>query len=149
MKISIGCGARQKPGWEGLDIVDFGWNHVCNIGTDKFPFEDNSADFIECHNTMEHIDRREWKNMLNECWRVLKQDGVLEIITPDFDKSPALALQDPTHIAFVVKGTFTQYFTGARPRNASYGFKPWKIIKCENYEAVEPRDIFCQMTPNK
>lgn len=149
MNISIGCGRKKEEGFVGLDSHDFGWNKVWDANKDSIPFPDSSAEFIRCHNTLEHIERKYWPHLFNECWRVLKPNGILEIITPDCEASIGLAMQDPTHVAFVTKGTFTQYLTGARPRNADYGFKHWIVIQCRNYDEVEPRDIFCQMRPNK
>lgn len=133
----------------GLDIVDFGWNKVWDATRDPIPLGDSSVDFIEAYNFLEHIERRYWPHLFNECHRVLKPNGILEIITPDAGVDMQLALADPTHVSFVVKGTFTQYLTGRRPRNADYGFKPWHVIVCRNYEEKEPRDIFVQLKPNK
>jgi SAM-dependent methyltransferase len=148
IKLSLGCGREKKEGFIGLDIEDFGWNKVCDITKDIFPFGDNAVDYLELENVLEHIERKYWRHLFNECHRVLKKDGVLEIISPDATKSIGLAMQDPTHLSFVVKGTFTSYLTGNRPRNADYGFKRWEVITCEDYEK-EPRCLLVKMTPCK
>lgn len=146
-KISLGCGREQRDGFIGLDSVDFKWNKIWNAERDLLPFGDNTVDFIEMHNFLEHIERRYWIAMFNECHRVLKTNGVLEIITPDCEASVGLAMQDPTHVSFVTKGTFSQYFTGARPRNADYGIKPWFVsVKSDD---KEPRCLFALLQPNK
>lgn len=147
MKISIGCGARKREGFEGLDIVDFGWNKVWDAEKDRIPFDDNSVSFIEAHSFLEHVNRKVYRRLFNECWRVLKPEGIMEIIVPDIEQSIALAWQDITHVSAWVKGTF-KYLTGERPRNADYGFKHWEIVKLENPEN-EPRVIFAQLKPRK
>lgn len=149
VRVALGCGKDPIPGFIGLDIEDFKWNKKWDATKDKIPLDDNSVDFVQMHNFLEHIERRYWIPMFNEIWRVLKPSGMVEIITPDAGKSIELAMQDPTHVAFVVKGTFSAYFTGARPRNADYGLKKWFIIQCRNYDEKEPRDMFVQMRPNK
>jgi SAM-dependent methyltransferase len=150
MKIILGCGQEDRGGEGiGLDIVDFKWNRVWDATRDPIPFGDGEIDFIEAHNFLEHIERRYWRHLLNECHRVLKPNGVMEIITPDAAKGMELAMADITHVSFVVKGTITQYLTGRRPRNASYGFHPWIVIECRNYDEKEPGDIFARIRPNK
>ena len=149
IKLSLGCGREKREGFIGLDISDFGWNKVCDIATEKYPFEDSSVGFIEFHNTLEHIERKYWKHVFNECWRILKPHANIEIIVPDASKSIALAVQDPTHVSFVVMGTFTQYLAGGRPRNADYGFKKWDMVEGRWYIEKEPRDLFVVMAPRK
>lgn len=148
LKISLGCGRTEKPGFVGLDNVDFGWNKKWNAG-DEIPFNDNSADFIEMHNFLEHIPREKWILLLNECWRVLKPTGILEIISPDAVASIDLAISDPTHMSLISKGMF-RYFTGERPRNADYGIKRWLLeVGSPNNMEKEPRVLLARMRPNK
>lgn len=147
MKISIGCGEKKQDGVLGLDAVDFGWNTVWCAG-ERIPVEDNSATFIEAHNFLEHVARETWPKLFNECHRVLKDNGVLEIVVPDASKDFTLAIQDPTHVSFVCAGTFTQYLAGGRPRNARYEFKKWRIVSI----GPDPKDgriLVVRMSPQK
>lgn len=152
MKISLGCGKKEKEGWAGLDIQDFGWNKVWDAEKDPIPYPDNSADFIEAHNFLEHIHRGPGLQLLmNECHRVLKPNGIMEIIVPDAETAFTLAVQDITHVSFWIKGTF-KYLSGERPRNADYGFRHWKILRLENgneANTYDPRVIFAHLQPNK
>lgn len=127
MKISLGCGRRSIEGFVGLDSMNFGWNIVWNAG-DRIPFQDNYVGFIQAYNFIEHVSKQDAIHVFNESWRVLCENGIMEIITPDASKSIDLALADPTHVSMWVKGTFAKYMTGEKPRNADYGIKPWKII---------------------
>jgi SAM-dependent methyltransferase len=148
-KIALGCGKKPQEGFVGLDVVDFGWNKIWDATKNQqIPFPDTSATLIEAHNFFEHIERKHWIFIFNECWRVLKPNGILEIIVPDAGKSIDLAMADITHVSLMVKGTITKYLTCERPRNAGYGLKPWIVIRCEN-PLDEPRVIFAQLRPNK
>lgn len=149
INLSLGCGKEEELGWIGIDIIDYGHNFVMDITCQNLPYHDNDVGYIKCYNLLEHIERKHWRHLFNECHRVLRPDGILEIITPDAAKSIELAMQDPTHVSFVVKGTFSQYLTGNRPRNSSIGFLPWFIVELRNYDEKEPRDIFVRMSPRK
>ena len=148
VKLSLGCGREKKEGFVGLDKQDFGWNKIWDATTDQIPMGDSTVNFIEMENMLEHIERKYWIFMFNECHRVLKPGGKLEIVTPDAAKSMELAMQDPTHVSFVIRGTFTQYMTGARPRNADYGIKPWFVLRLEDHPKDE-RIMLIVMRPNK
>lgn len=150
-KVSLGCGKNPEDGYIGLDNTDFGWNKIWDAEKDPIPFGESEVDFIKGHNFFEHIERKFWRHLFNECHRVLKPNGVLEMIVPDAEVSMALALQDITHVGLWIKGTF-KYLTGERPRNADYGFKRWEIIRLENgneANGLDPRVIFAQIKPVK
>jgi len=49
------------------------------------PFKDNSFKGIIAHHVLEHIPQVNHMNTLSECWRVLKQDGEINIRVPDFE----------------------------------------------------------------
>ena len=51
-----------------------------DLESDKFPFEDNSQDIIFCFNVMEHIFN--YQHLLNEMYRILKQDGKIYFFVP-------------------------------------------------------------------
>jgi len=49
---------------------------------------------------------------MNECYRVLKKDGVFLSMTPIY---PYLgAFQDPTHVNIITVDTFTNYFSNQK-----------------------------------
>lgn len=148
MKISLGCGERKMDGYVGLDVVDFGWNKVWDARKDPIPAEDNTVDLIEAFNFIEHVSREYWPHLFNECHRVIGPNGYMHITVPDAARDFGLAIQDPTHLAFVTMGTFTSYIAGGRPRNATYAFKKWEIISAGD----DPKDSRCieiRMKPKK
>lgn len=146
MRIALGCGEREKPGFIGLDIVDFGWNKVWDARKDGIPADDRSVEYIEAENFLEHVSREYWPHLFNECWRVLQANGILDITVPDAGKDLRLALQDPTHVSMVVPGTFTAYLAGDRPRNADYGFKKWDMVSI-GPDPKDPRVLNVKMKP--
>jgi predicted SAM-dependent methyltransferase len=53
--------------------------------TKKLPFNDSSIDFIFCEEVIEHVDLQLGRNLLKECWRILKPGGILRLATPNLD----------------------------------------------------------------
>lgn len=79
-KLNLGCGPRNLPGYEGIDIrID---------GTDvrKLPHDSNSVDEVYSSHLLEHFPYEERDSVLAEWVRVLKPDGVLRIAVPDMKK---------------------------------------------------------------
>ncbi len=59
---------------------------ICNIETDKFPFDDNFFDFVLCTEVLEHLPQSPvWA--INEMHRVLKPQGKLLLTTPNIARS--------------------------------------------------------------
>lgn len=85
-KLQIGCGANILEGWLNADISLY----VCRRGaiymdaSKKFPLPDNSIDYIYSEHIFEHLSYEQGLNMLKECHRVLKHNGVLRLATPNF-----------------------------------------------------------------
>ena len=147
IKVSLGCGRTEKPGWIGLDHIDFGWNKLWDATKDQIPLADDSVDYLEADNFIEHIERKYWKQLFNECHRVLKPNGTFQITVPNADKDINIAMADPTHVSLWVNGTL-MYLTGERPRNADYGFKRWIVIVSTEHPK-DKRVSFIQLRPNK
>jgi predicted SAM-dependent methyltransferase len=76
--LNIGCGYS----FEGTDRIDLvktpATTKVCNI-EDGLPYKENTFDKIICHHVFEHI--RNLKSFLEECYRVLKIGGKIDLRT--------------------------------------------------------------------
>lgn len=129
IRLDLGCGSNKKPGYIGVDkYMESG---VTDVVTDldapgmSLPYKDNSVDEIAAFHFLEHIHNL--FPLMNECWRVLKPNGHMDIVVPSAE-SP-MAFGDPTHVRFFTGETF-HYFTDAPPGNY---FNPeikgfWKIL---------------------
>lgn len=81
-KLHLGCGAIIINGWVNLDLNPPEGGTVCDLRR-PLPYESDSVDFIFHEHFIEHLTRDEGVRLTKECYRVLKPDGVLRIITPD------------------------------------------------------------------
>jgi len=52
----------------------------------KLPLGSESVNYIYCSHVLEHFEKYQAINILNECYRVLKKGGVMRIVLPDLKK---------------------------------------------------------------
>lgn len=83
-KLQVGCGPKHLLSW---------WLNGDIVGGDiyldarkKMPFKDNSFDYVFSEEMLEHLTLSEGKYFLSECYRILKDKGVIRISTPDLGK---------------------------------------------------------------
>ena len=86
-KLHLGCGYHFLDGWINTDI-----NHKIQQFhpmlkyldvTKTFPYQNREIDYIFTEHLIEHINFTSGRNMLRECYRVLKVGGKIRICTPD------------------------------------------------------------------
>ena len=95
IKIDLGCGTRQKEGFEGVDIIAFpGVVHVVDL-REKWPWRDESVSEARCYHFIEHLEAHERIHFANELHRVLTPGGICEVAVPHW-ASPR-AYGDLTH----------------------------------------------------
>jgi len=99
-RVELGCGwtKRDIPGpFIGLDRHNYkGVDIICDLEK-GLPFADSSVDLIFSSHVMEHANDLIF--LIEECWRVLKMNGILEMITPKWDSVYAYA--NPDHKRFI------------------------------------------------
>lgn len=87
-KLQLGCGRFPLPGWFNTDANDY----LCSCGKafyldvkKHFDIPDCSFDYVFSEHLFEHLSYNEGLNMINECYRVLKQNGIMRISTPNLE----------------------------------------------------------------
>jgi len=87
MKLHLGCGKRNIPGFVNVDLADFPHiDHRTSVA-DLSRFDDGSVELIYASHVFEYFDREQAPTVLAEWHRVLAPGGVLRLAVPDF---PAL-----------------------------------------------------------
>jgi predicted SAM-dependent methyltransferase len=51
----------------------------------RVPILSNNADIVYCSHFLEHLSKKDGRNFLKECFRILKKDGLIRIAVPDLD----------------------------------------------------------------
>ncbi|UTC76306.1 methyltransferase domain-containing protein [Treponema sp. OMZ 792] len=81
------------PYWTNIDYHNDFYDqnqHIVNIEYDlmkkeQLPLPDKCAEIIYISHVLEHITDAAAKNILSECYRILKPKGLLRIVQPDID----------------------------------------------------------------
>jgi predicted SAM-dependent methyltransferase len=81
IKLELGAGARTMEGWTS---VDMNGNRALNLDlTAPLPFPDNSVSMIYSSHLLEHFRITELFNLICECKRILKPDGIFTACVPN------------------------------------------------------------------
>ena len=127
-KLNLGAGydptdAYVRVDWAGNPDI------FCDVRW--LPFQNQSFSEIRAYHILEHLPREDFIRLMNSCWVVLEDGGILDIEVPIFPSDDAMA--DPTHISFFVASTF-DYFVmdkGHNEHRLLYEILPWKMIRRE------------------
>ena len=97
LKLDLGCGKNKKPGFSGVDKMDFeGVDKVYDLSCPgPWPWDDNSVSEVHCSHFLEHLHGDQRVKFFNELYRVLQKDAKATIITPHWRSGRAYG--DLTH----------------------------------------------------
>ena len=85
MKLHLGCGKRNFPGFINLDLADYSHIHYRRSVDDLAPFENESVDLIYASHVLEYFSLAQVPQVLAEWRRVLKPGGEIKLAVPDFE----------------------------------------------------------------
>ena len=99
IKLHLGCGRNLLDGWINTDFntAKFRGSDFLDV-TEKFPYDDNSVDYVFSEHMIEHISYQDGKFMIEESFRVLKSGGKIRISTPDLKFLINLYTEDKTDL---------------------------------------------------
>lgn len=120
--INLGCGEHILPGWHNVDKTEWvSGTTVHDLDLRPWPFPDDFASHILARHIVEHVESL--VAFMDECHRVLRVFGYLEIYYPDAHNYDAWT--DPTHKRAVTKNTWGHF---TRSRKPYYGL-PWNLVE--------------------
>ena len=82
-KLQLGTSNSSIERWLNTDLLPTSNKVVYLDATRRFPFEDNTFDYVYSEHMIEHIEYDSALFMLRECFRVLKPGGKIRMSTPD------------------------------------------------------------------
>ena len=98
-KLNLGCGFDHREGWVNADkFPECRPDVLMDIERPHWPFKDNEFDHILMKHVLEHVgaDFNGFKQVMQELYRVVKPDGLIEIQVPHFRHDTFWS--DPTHV---------------------------------------------------
>lgn len=144
LKIDIGGGLRSKQDFINLDPVH-GQGDFKRKLQEGIPLQDNSVDELFSSHTFEHIPTEYRIMCMNECFRVLKSNGLFEIIVPiigytDVNNighyiNSSFAWADPTHVSYFWMPDSFLYFTKKDISSSDSGIRYWDMVSADMYQA--------------
>lgn len=84
--LNLGCGSRFHPDWTNIDFVSTGEGVIAHNLTQGIPLPDSSFDVVYHSHVLEHFSKTAAIDFLQECYRVLKPEGVLRVAVPDLEQ---------------------------------------------------------------
>ena len=126
--LNIGCGFNKFIGAVNVDAYECCKPDVVADLNEFLPFEDTSFDRIYAFHVFEHLHN--WWGCFQECVRVLRPGGILEIRVPDESSRSALTYRD--HFRVFRPNSFAGIFESGRGTNAwavAQGDLPVKMVK--------------------
>ncbi len=106
--LDVGCGGtKQRETSFGVDRYPAPGVDLLADLTRPLPFPDRSVDRVYAVHVLEHV--LDLVGVMNELHRVLADDGVLHVLSPDWRSVTAVG--DPTHVKYLDVQTF-KWFCG-------------------------------------
>lgn len=87
MKLHLGCGQNQLNGWVNIDMMAGPTVDRVQDLRQGLPYGDKTVDAIFCEHTLEHFTLKEGKELLKECYRVLRVGGRIRIGVPSLERA--------------------------------------------------------------
>ncbi len=84
--LNLGCGRRFHPEWTNIDFVSNSEYVITYNLLNGIPFPDESFEVVYHSHILEHFTKTDGKKFLEECFRVLKPDGIIRIAVPDLEQ---------------------------------------------------------------
>ena len=97
LRLNIGAGNFLNREWHIVDYVTDGYNSIYSKFDEKIdvPYDiaackklminDNSIEAVYTSHTIEHFKENQVQSLFDNCYRVLKKDGIFRVICPDAD----------------------------------------------------------------
>ena len=102
-KLHIGGGWRRLDGWLNTDL-DLIPDVMRMDATQRFPFNDRTFQYVYTEHMIEHVSHPKGVDMLRECHRVMREGGVIRVVTPNLAAILGTVQQRP--VAPINKITF-------------------------------------------
>ena len=91
--LNIGCGRRYHGDWVNLDLETADTNVIRHDVNQGLPFEEGKFAAVYHSHILEHLEPKEGRKLIEECYRVLRPGGILRIAVPDLECIARLYLE--------------------------------------------------------
>lgn len=86
MKLNLGCGNDIRQGYVNVDFRQLpGVDQVVDLSKFPWPWKDGEIEEIAMLDFLEHFPYRQTGKILDECWRIMRVGGYLDVQVPDLE----------------------------------------------------------------
>jgi SAM-dependent methyltransferase len=90
--LNLGCGTRFHPDWTNIDVAAESSQVQLHDVRDGLPFPDHTFDVVYHSHLLEHLPKARAMPFCRECYRVLKNGGIIRVVVPDLERIAKLYL---------------------------------------------------------
>lgn len=145
MKINLGCGHDKREGWVNIDSRKDAKPDIVADLEKPLPLESDSADEILLRHVLEHV--KDPMSLIDECYRILKKGGKLEVITPHVSQFQSIGELDHKRAGLSVFSF--HYTTDLHAGNRTYYSKARFHIKKVRIITNPLVQVFADLSPIK
>jgi predicted SAM-dependent methyltransferase len=84
--LNLGCGVTFHHDWINIDFVSTNPAVMAHDLRRGIPYPENQFDVVYHSHVLEHFTKSDGFRFTNECYRVLKPNGVLRVVVPDLEE---------------------------------------------------------------
>ena len=99
--INLGCGTHFHEDWVNIDFSVTGKDVISHNLNEGIPFPSDFFEVVYSSHVIEHFTKKDAMNFLSECFRVLKNDGILRIVFPDLE---GIIIEYQKHLSLAING---------------------------------------------
>lgn len=83
--LNVGCGCKYHNDWVNVDMISNNPEVIsCNL-LKGIPFPDEKFEVVYHSQVLEHFPKEKAFDFMQECYRVLKKDGIIRVVVPDLE----------------------------------------------------------------
>lgn len=83
--LNLGCGDKYHKDWVNVDMNPQSKDIISANLLKGIPFPDNTFDVVYHSQVLEHFPQERALFFMRECFRVLKQGGIIRVVVPDLE----------------------------------------------------------------
>lgn len=83
--LNLGCGNNYHKDWINIDFTSKSEDVIEHNLLNGIPLEDDSIDVLYHSHVLEHFTKMDGEELMKECYRVLKVNGIIRIAVPDLE----------------------------------------------------------------
>lgn len=84
--LNLGCGSHYHSAWTNINFASASREVISHDLLQGIPFPAHTFDAVYLSHLLEHFPHDKADFLISECFRVLKEKGIIRIVVPDLEK---------------------------------------------------------------